>query len=150
MTETLAHGQSSEVTLRKLSIEYQHDRDKMVFNNLCVLVLWTKVFSAMEWLLSPKRAGICLEACEEVTSDLVLFNGTTQFHTTLFLFLKYFAKTCFCQKDITLAATCKLFFENLDTWIGFAFFALPISATILYIGYIPVFPNLSDSLKSPH
>ena len=33
-----------------LSNEYQHDRVKMVFKNLCVLVLWTKVPSALEGL----------------------------------------------------------------------------------------------------
>ena len=35
MTETLAHGYSSESTQRKLFNEYQHDRVYMVFKNLC-------------------------------------------------------------------------------------------------------------------
>ena len=43
MTETLAHGYSSDSTQRELSNEYQHDRVKMVFKNLCVPLLWTKV-----------------------------------------------------------------------------------------------------------
>ena len=46
MTETLAHAYSSESTQWELSDEYQHDRVKMVFKNLCVLVLWKKVASA--------------------------------------------------------------------------------------------------------
>ena len=37
MTETLAHGYSSESICRELSNEYQHDRVQMVFKNLCVL-----------------------------------------------------------------------------------------------------------------
>ena len=37
-------GYSSESTRRELTNEYQHDRvNKMVFKNLCILVLWTKV-----------------------------------------------------------------------------------------------------------
>ena len=47
MTETLAHGYSSDSTQQKLSKEYQHDRVKMV---LKILVLWTKVASALEGL----------------------------------------------------------------------------------------------------
>ena len=42
MTETLAHGYSSESTQRELSYEYQLDRVKMIFKNLCVIVLWTE------------------------------------------------------------------------------------------------------------
>ena len=37
-TETLAHGHQSESTQRELSNKYQHDRVKMVFKNLCILV----------------------------------------------------------------------------------------------------------------
>ena len=51
MTETLANGYSSEITLRELSNEYQHDRVKMFFKNLCLLVLWTKVASALKGLI---------------------------------------------------------------------------------------------------
>ena len=47
MTETLAHGYSSEGTQQELSNEYQHDRVKMDFINVCVLVLWTRVASAL-------------------------------------------------------------------------------------------------------
>ena len=38
MTETLAYGYSSESTQRELSNEYPHDRVKMVFKNLCIIV----------------------------------------------------------------------------------------------------------------
>ena len=48
MTETLAHGYSSESTQRELSNECQHDRVNMVFNTLCALVLWRKVASALQ------------------------------------------------------------------------------------------------------
>ena len=38
-------------TLREISNEYQHDRvNEMFFKNRCILVLWTKVASAMEVL----------------------------------------------------------------------------------------------------
>ena len=50
MTETLAYGHSSESTQWDPSNEYQHDRVQMFFKNLQVLVLWTKVASAMEGL----------------------------------------------------------------------------------------------------
>ena len=39
----MVHGYSSESMQQELSNEYQYDRDKMVFKNLCVLVLWRKV-----------------------------------------------------------------------------------------------------------
>ena len=47
MPETLANGYSSESTQRELSDEYQHDRVLMVIKNLCLLVIWTKVASAL-------------------------------------------------------------------------------------------------------
>ena len=50
MTETLAHGYSSESAQRELSNEYQHDRAKMDFKNICFLVLWMKVALALEGL----------------------------------------------------------------------------------------------------
>ena len=50
MTETLAHGYSSESTQWELSNGYQHDRVEKVFINLCVLVLRIKVASALEGL----------------------------------------------------------------------------------------------------
>ena len=37
MTETLTRGYSSESAQGELSNEYQHDRVKMVFKNLCMV-----------------------------------------------------------------------------------------------------------------
>ena len=51
MTETLAHGYSSESTQREQSNEYQHDRVCIFSKNLCVLVLWMKV--------APALVGLC-------------------------------------------------------------------------------------------
>ena len=48
ITETLGNGYSSESTQRELSNEYQHDRVLIVFKNLRILVLWTKITSALE------------------------------------------------------------------------------------------------------
>ena len=56
MTETLAHGYSSDSTQWELLNEYQHDRVTMIFKNLYVLVLWTKVASALEGLRSSQAA----------------------------------------------------------------------------------------------
>ena len=53
MIETLANGYSSESTLGELSNEYQYDRVGMFFKNLCILVLWTKVASALKGLTLP-------------------------------------------------------------------------------------------------
>ena len=50
--ETLANGYSSESTPRELSNEYQHDWVGMVIKNLCIFVLWMKVASALEGLVS--------------------------------------------------------------------------------------------------
>ena len=58
MTETLAYGYSYDSTQQELSNEYQHDRVGMVLKikNLCILVLWTKVASALE---GSKADKIC-------------------------------------------------------------------------------------------
>ena len=50
ITETLAYGYSFEGTRQELSNEYQHDRVKMVFENLCVIGLWMIVASELEGL----------------------------------------------------------------------------------------------------
>ena len=52
MTETLTYGYSSESTQRELSNEYQQDSVSMFFKNLFVLVIWTNVGLALEWLRS--------------------------------------------------------------------------------------------------
>ena len=41
----------------ELSNEYQHDMVYMVFKDLCILVLWTKVASALEGLVYPFLKG---------------------------------------------------------------------------------------------
>ena len=51
ITETLANGYSSESTRRELSNEYHDDRVSMVSQESCILVLWTKVVSALEGLM---------------------------------------------------------------------------------------------------
>ena len=54
MTKTQAYWYSSESTQRELSNEYQQDIVYMVFKNLWVLVLWTKVAVAfIGWVKSP-------------------------------------------------------------------------------------------------
>ena len=50
MTEKLAYGYSSERAQGELSNEYQHDRVWVVSKSLCIIVLWTKVASALEGL----------------------------------------------------------------------------------------------------
>ena len=69
MTETLAHGYSTDSTYRELSNEYQHDRVSMVFKNLCIIVLWTKVASAFEGL-SIVKSFPCA-AIDIVDGDIV-------------------------------------------------------------------------------
>ena len=51
--DTLAYGYSCESTQWELSNEYQHDRVWLVFRNIGVIVLWTKVASALEGLSVP-------------------------------------------------------------------------------------------------
>ena len=41
-----------QYTQRELSNEKQHDRDSMLFKILCILVLWTKIASTLEGLLT--------------------------------------------------------------------------------------------------
>ena len=51
MTETPAYnGYSSESNQWELCKEYQHDRVKMVFKNLSIIVIKTKVALALEGL----------------------------------------------------------------------------------------------------
>ena len=83
MTETLANGYSYEVTQREPSNEYQHDRVKMVFKNLCVLVLLEKVASALEGLLG--QGGVFLLATS--------FPFTTYMHK-LVVFFTHHLKQC--------------------------------------------------------
>ena len=52
MTETLANGYSSESTHQELSNEYQDDMVSIIFKKICILMLWTKVASALEGLIT--------------------------------------------------------------------------------------------------
>ena len=54
MTETLAHGYSSDSTQRKLANEYKHGRFRCFSKNFAYLVLGTKVASALEKLNRDK------------------------------------------------------------------------------------------------
>ena len=56
MTLTLAYGYSSEST-QELSNEYQHDRVWMIFKNLCILVLRTRLVSSLDGLTFPMLSG---------------------------------------------------------------------------------------------
>ena len=57
MTETLAHGYSSESTHPDLFIEYQHDKVLVIIKNLCNIVLWMKVASVLEGLIVSPLPG---------------------------------------------------------------------------------------------
>ena len=59
MTENLAHGYSSKNTQPELSNEYQLGRDKMVFKNLCILVLWTRSSLAIR-RINPLSPGVLI------------------------------------------------------------------------------------------
>ena len=43
----------------ELSNEYQHDKVSIVFKNLCFLVLWMKVASTVEGLITPVKGIDC-------------------------------------------------------------------------------------------
>ena len=68
ITETLANGYSFESIRRELSNEYQDDRVSMVFQESCILVLWTKVVSALEGLSSAgfNLAGGKCKSCRRI------------------------------------------------------------------------------------
>ena len=78
MTETLAYGYSSESTQQEFSNEYLQDWVLillMVFKNLCILVIWSKVaYKALEGLmcrllllLLESQYAIGLQACEGIS-----------------------------------------------------------------------------------
>ena len=46
----MAHRYLSESTQLELSNEYQHDKVKVVFRDLCVILLWMKVTLALKGL----------------------------------------------------------------------------------------------------
>ena len=88
MIETLAYGYSYESTQQDLSNEYHHGRVKIVFKNIFVLVLLTKVASALKGLklllyvfppcmtpcfpnspMSMLHHGLCLTAAKGWTKE---------------------------------------------------------------------------------
>ena len=68
---TLAYGYSYEITL--LSNEYQHDRVKMVFKNLRILIFWATLALALEGL----RASLVVEAMLHHIIFIVIGSMTT-------------------------------------------------------------------------
>ena len=76
MTETLAYGFSYESIRQELSNEYQHDRVQMVSKKLCVLMLWTKVASALEGLSEVTCISIFVRLC--VRSKVQMQKGLTR------------------------------------------------------------------------
>ena len=56
----LANGYSSESAQQELSYEYQHDRVLMILKNLCILVLWAKVATALEGLKTQHEISAAL------------------------------------------------------------------------------------------
>ena len=68
MTETLAHRYSSESTQWELSNKYLHDRVKIIFIILCILVHWPKVIN-----LSIRRVNNKLPIWEAIHPTLKAF-----------------------------------------------------------------------------
>ena len=68
MTETLAHGYSSESTQREQSNEYQNDMVMMVFKNLCMCELLMKVASALEGMRVEESAR---DTCSALHSHML-------------------------------------------------------------------------------
>ena len=69
MTETLAYGYSSERTQFALSNEYQYDSVWMVFKNLCILVLWKIVASALEGFIIPSLTELILRGPHNTATE---------------------------------------------------------------------------------
>ena len=74
VTETLAHGYSSESTQWELSNEYQYYRVKTGFKDFRVcLVLWTKVSSVSEGSNGPSGHSCIIK--HQFTKDLIVLVG---------------------------------------------------------------------------
>ena len=91
MTETLAHWYSSASTRQELSNEYQYDRVEMV--NLCVIVLWMEVASALEGLthqastLTLKVTGPIGPVAPRIYWSCKILTGPTSYICIVFAFL---------------------------------------------------------------
>ena len=77
----LANGYSSESAQQELSNEHQHDRVLMDSKNLCILVLWAKVATALEGL-----NAIC--ACSHWLSTWTEAKGKTS-NIEIYFYLLY-------------------------------------------------------------
>ena len=75
-------------TQRELSNEYQHDRIEVLFRNLCILLLWTKVAFALEGL-----------------------NSAHDYHSTIFLLTVHLVNYYLITLKVTLGMT-NIFIEN--------------------------------------
>ena len=122
MTLTLANGDLSESTQQEISNEYQHDRVKMIFKNLCVLVLWTEVALAIKGL---SRA--CLD--NFYTSVVWIFDTFENNFGIEFEFKKYLKENCWLcpNEDFSLKCFRKFSFlcELLPKLSG-CFLTLPL------------------------
>ena len=63
MTETLANGYSYVSTHMLVSYEYEHDRVRMVFKIICVLVVRMKETSALEGLSTESWSTWSADHC---------------------------------------------------------------------------------------
>ena len=116
MTKTLANGYSFESAQRELSNEYQHDRVSMVLENLCILVLWTKVASALEGLTWIMHAW-------EETNFITVYWSTFHFNWRpcndwyrRFRFCIFFY-CYFCPiKDLRCNGELLMVWGNLESW----------------------------------
>ena len=77
--ENLANGYSSESTHQELSNEYQHDMVKIVFKNICILFLRTKVAIALKGLkVRDIKNQVLRKYYSEVLMPYVIKKSTTQ------------------------------------------------------------------------
>ena len=83
ITETLANGYSSESTQRELSNEYQHDRVWMVFKDFCILVLWTKVVSALKGLISEYWSSVYEQGRMPSWKPIIVIQGSSLAESSL-------------------------------------------------------------------
>ena len=111
MIETLAQGYSSESTQGELSNEYQHDRVKMGFTNLCILVFWTKVASALDGIIMEQENVLPWKNQQLALGKALatLSHASSENHEFLFLslFFKVPISACFLpERHLGLALSC--------------------------------------------
>ena len=99
ITETLANWYSSESTQQELSNEYQEDRVSMVFQRSCLLVLWTKVVSALE--------GLSVNGLNSSSSNLF------QILLNMLSYVESWQTISICEVFILTKSHSKIFSTNL-------------------------------------